>query len=96
MVIQEQTLVGLQVSVDGGTFIKVRFERCTIVFSGILPAKLERCHFKNCTWQFAGPAQQTVAMLTSLYALDKNPVEQLFTAIRGGALLQQPMTTLLN
>lgn len=67
MVHREQEFTNLNVSLDGGTYVRCRFSKCNLLFSGLLPATFDDCEFKDCVWDFAGPAANTLAFMRMLY-----------------------------
>ena len=62
----------------------VRFTRCRLRFSGMLPVELGGNRFDQCEWDFVGPARDTLAFLQTLYH-DQGGVElveKLFGVVR--------------
>ncbi|HFC05125.1 MAG TPA: hypothetical protein ENJ55_05410 [Rhizobiales bacterium] len=48
---------------------------------------LEKNEFTGCTWEFTGPAQNTVGFMTQLYAGGaKDLIENTFKSIQQGAI----------
>jgi hypothetical protein len=62
-----QTYTGITICLDGGTYTDCRFERCTIIISGVLPITLENPRFVDCQWSFIGPASTTVSFMQAMY-----------------------------
>ena len=86
MIARNQTFSDVTVYLDGSSFYDCVFERCTVVFSGVLPAVLNNPRFVDCKWVAAGPADTTINFLTSLYkAGAKDLIEATFDTIRGKA-----------
>lgn len=84
MIAKDQTFTGLNVCLDGGTFVNCRFERCTIVISGVLPIALENPRFTDCKWSFIGPASTTLSFMAAMYrAGAKELVEATCNSIMG-------------
>jgi hypothetical protein len=84
MIARNQTFSDVTVHLDGSSFYDCTFERCTVVFSGVLPAVLNNPRFVDCRWQAAGPAETTIMFLTALYkAGAKDLIETTFETIRG-------------
>ena len=84
MIAENQTFKGVRVQLDGGTFEHVIFEKCTLVYSGLMGASMSNCKFNDCQWELNGPAQETVMFLTALYAGGATElVENTLAAIRG-------------
>ena len=67
MIAKDQTFSGLTICLDGGTYTNCRFERCTIVISGVLPIALENPRFIDCQWSFIGPASTTVSFMAAMH-----------------------------
>lgn len=85
---ENQTFSDQEVLLDGNQFVGVTFEDCRLVFAGIMPITLDSCSFRRCSWGFAGPAQNAVQFMTSMYALGgegERLVEGTFRSIREGA-----------
>jgi hypothetical protein len=84
VIAKDQTFAGMTISLDGGTFINCRFERCNIVISGVLPITLENPHFTDCSWNFIGPAATTVSLMAAMYrAGAKELIESTCNSIMG-------------
>ena len=84
MIAKDQTFTGLTICLDGGTFSNCRFERCTIVISGVLPIMLENPRFVDCQWSFIGPASNTVSFMAAMYrAGAKDLIETTWNSILG-------------
>lgn len=84
MIASNQTFADKTVYLDGSSFYDCVFERCDLVFSGVLPATLSNPRFVDCRWQVVGPAQTTVGFLSALYrAGAKDLIEATFDTIRG-------------
>ena len=84
MIAEKLTFKGRRITIDGGSFYSCRFEGCTLVFSGLMPATLEGCNFNSCSWQFSGPASNTIAFMAALYAGGaKDVIENTLQNIRG-------------
>jgi hypothetical protein len=84
MIARNQTFSDVTVYLDGSSFYDCTFERCTVVFSGVLPAVLNNPRFVDCRWAAAGPAETTIGFLTALYkAGAKDLIEATFDTIRG-------------
>lgn len=52
---------------DFHAFKKCKFKNCKLIFHGHGPVKLESCMFDSCSWEFAGPAANTLNFMTALY-----------------------------
>src|SRR5215467_11516087 len=67
MIARDQTFEDITVCLDGSSFYGCTFRRCKLQLSALLPNFLVGCNFDNCTWEFGGPAANTVAFMTALY-----------------------------
>jgi len=84
MFAQNQRFEGVTISLDGGSFYGCTFERCKLDFRGLLPVILDACQFNNCTWEFGGPAANTVGFLSALFkAGARDLVDGTLRCIRG-------------
>jgi hypothetical protein len=85
MIAENQTFNEMLIHLDGGTFKRVTFNRCRLVFSGILPVVLDSCHFDNCAWSLEGPAATTLKLMAAIYAVPGGAplIEATFENIRG-------------
>src|SRR4051812_13674354 len=84
MIAKDQTFTGITICLDGGTFTDCRFERCTIIISGLLPIALENPRFVDCKWSFIGPASTTVSFMAAMYrAGAKDLIEATCNSIMG-------------
>jgi hypothetical protein len=92
MIAHNQQFHDIRISLDGATFVGCTFERCTLVFSGLLPPHLAGNGFHNCKWEFAGPAAQTLGFMTSLYSQGgefSKLIEMTFANVRNNATGQR-------
>ena len=84
MIAENAVFKGRKITIDGGSFYSCQFVGCTLVFSGLMPPTLEGCNFNACSWQFSGPASNTIAFMTALYAGGaEDVIENTFRNIRG-------------
>jgi len=84
MIARDQTFEDITVCLDGSPFYGCTFRRCKLQLSALLPNFLVGCNFDNCTWEFGGPAANTVAFMTALYrAGARDLIHGTFRAIRG-------------
>jgi hypothetical protein len=84
MIAKNQTFADVTVHLDGSSFYDCTFERCTIVFSSLIPTTLHNPRFVDCRWQAIGPAQLTIEFMSSLYRVGaKDLIEGTFKNIRG-------------
>lgn len=80
------------VVLDGSTFAGCTFDRCMLIFSGLLPVHLEGCGFNECKWSFSGPAANTVGFMSAVHAMGGGAtqlIEQTFENIRKQATGQR-------
>jgi hypothetical protein len=86
MIAHDETFTDAVVYLDGNSFYRCRFERCTIVINGLIGCTLVDPFFADCNWTVSGPAQNTLTLLSALYrAGAKDLVEQTFDQIRGNS-----------
>jgi hypothetical protein len=84
MIAKDQTFTAMTICLDGGTYTNCRFERCTIIVSGVLPISLESPNFIDCQWRFVGPASTTLAFMSAMHrAGARELIEQTCNAILG-------------
>lgn len=85
MIAHDQTFSDAVVYLDGGSFYRCKFERCTIIITGYLGCTLVDPMFVDCTWTVKGPAENTFALMSGLYrAGAKELIEATFNQIRNG------------
>ena len=51
------------VNLDGNTYLRCNFTRCTIIYSGGEIPKLAHCNFTGESWRFEGAAERTLILL---------------------------------
>ena len=84
MIARNQKFSDITVYLDGASFYDCTFERCTVVFSALLPTTLHNPQFVDCKWQAAGPAEYTINFMASLYKVGaRELIEGTFKTIRG-------------
>lgn len=84
MIARGQTFKDITIYLDGCSFYECRFERCTIVVSGLMGSVLEAPHFQDCHWVLNGPARNTLQFLTNLHRGGAHQlVENTLDVIRG-------------
>jgi hypothetical protein len=84
MIANDQVFKDSVIYLDGSSFQRCKFERCTIVINGLLGCTLVDPQFIDCRWQVSGPAQTTFELMAALYragAVDL--IEATFNQIRG-------------
>jgi hypothetical protein len=85
MIAYDQTFKEATIYLDGSSFYRCRFERCTVVINGYLGCTLVDPKFVDCRWQVSGPADTTFQLLSALYQAGATDlIEATFNAIRGG------------
>jgi hypothetical protein len=67
MIARKQTFKDVTIFLDGSNFVECAFERCTLVYSGLMLVGLEANSFKQCKWEFSGSAQNTIVFMSVLY-----------------------------
>jgi hypothetical protein len=84
MIAYDQVYTDAKINLDGASFYRCRFERCEIVINGYMGCNLVDPQFVDCRWTVAGPAQNTLQLLSALYAVGATAlVEATFDEIRG-------------
>jgi uncharacterized protein YjbI with pentapeptide repeats len=84
MIARKQNFLGMRIALDGCSFDECRFDRCHFVFNGYMGVTLTGCAFEACTWEFAGPAANTITFMTALYGGgSRELVEATIRRIRG-------------
>lgn len=82
----DSRFVDTTVQLDGSDFTRCVFRGCRVVISGTAPFSLVDCVFYECSWDFEGPALQTLHALKSLYhdlgEGGRALVEDIFSGIR--------------
>lgn len=86
------------VNLDGSTYESCTFERCVMLFSGLMPSSLKGNTFTECQWEFAGPAANTIAFMAALHSgRGKDLIEKTLEEIRrGGAGRRRGDPVILN
>lgn len=84
MIARRQNFSRMRIALDGCSFDECRFEQCHFVFNGYMGVMLTGCSFEACTWEFAGPAANTITFMTALYGGGSQEViEHTIRKIRG-------------
>jgi hypothetical protein len=63
--VEDETLTGW-VRLDNTSFVRCRFHHAVLVYAGGPPPQIRDCAFENSTFEFAGPAGRTLALLQAL------------------------------
>jgi hypothetical protein len=91
MIAEGQTYKKQRICLDGASFHNCTFEECELIYSGLMPTVLQNNTMRDCRWQFAGPALNTVGFMTMLYGGGaKDLIEGTFTSIRNGSIITSP------
>jgi hypothetical protein len=86
MIVRDQTFEDAKISLDGGSFYRCTFRRCTLVYSGFLPVTFEGGVLDACKWEFSGPAMNTIQFMSAMYkGGSPEVIESTLRAIRGQA-----------
>ncbi len=86
MITTDKTFKDISITLDGGTFTRCKFERCKIVFSGILPVTLDDPAFVDCEWSFTGPAANAMNFMRAMFlAGAKDLIEKTCAGIQSPA-----------
>lgn len=84
MIAYDQVFTDAQVFLDGSSFYRCKFQRCTIVINGYMGCSLVDPQFIDCNWTVAGPAQTTFELMAALYRVGAvDLIEATFDQIRG-------------
>ena len=84
MIAYDQTYKEATIYLDGNSFYRCRFERCVVVINGYIGCTLVEPRFIDCRWMVNGPAQNTINLMSALYAAGATElIESTFNAIRG-------------
>jgi hypothetical protein len=84
MIAHDQSFSDAHIYLDGASFYRCKFTRCTIVINGLIGCTLVDPQFIDCKWTVAGPAQTTFDLLAALYRAGATGlVEATFDNIRG-------------
>jgi hypothetical protein len=84
MIARKQTFSRMRISLDGCSFDECRFEHCHFLFHGYMGVTLTGCTFDGCSWEFGGPAANTITFMAALYSGgSQDLVEATIRKIRG-------------
>ena len=84
MIAYDQVYTEAQIFLDGGSFYRCKFHRCTILINGLLGCTLVDPQFVDGRWVVSGPAQTTCELMAALYRAGANDlIEATFDQIRG-------------
>jgi hypothetical protein len=86
MIAYDQVFSDATVYLDGNSFYRCKFERCTVIINGYMGCTLVDPRFIDCKWKVSGPAENVFALLSGLYQAGATDlIEATFQQIRGGA-----------
>lgn len=84
MIAYDQVFNDAQIYLDGKSFYRCKFNRCTIIIHGFIGCTLVDPQFIDCKWSVAGPAQTTFELMSALYKAGATDlIEATFNQIRG-------------
>jgi len=84
MIAYDETFKDATIYLDGCSFYRCRFERCTVIIQGLSGCTLVDPMFVDCTWTASGPALNTFQLLGSLYRAGATElIDKTFDSIRG-------------
>jgi uncharacterized protein YjbI with pentapeptide repeats len=63
--VEDEVLTG-RVKLDNTRFERCRFRHAILVYAGGAPPLLRNCSFENASFEFAGPAGRTLALLQAM------------------------------
>lgn len=90
MIASKQTYSDTTIYLDGSTFLYCHFDRCKLVYSGLMPVSLDGNSFVNCQWTFSGPAAAAISFMAAIYSQGGQAlVEQTFNNIRNSKPVTQ-------
>jgi hypothetical protein len=90
---EDVSLQGREIVLDGSSFLRCRFEKCSLVYGGGALPVLSGCRFDDCSWSFAGAAANTVGFLSGLHNGGfEDLIEATFQQIRKGAMISRVET----
>jgi len=85
---EDMSFHGRDIALDGSSFLRCRFENCSLVYGGGTLPVLSGCRFDACSWNFTGEAANTVGFLSGLYNGGfEDLIEATFHQIRKGAMI---------
>lgn len=77
----------MRIALDGQHFVQCTFERCSMVYFGGAPPRIEGGTIENCSWELAGAAKQTLQFLVMMRELGAPEIaEQVINQIRHGSM----------
>jgi hypothetical protein len=94
---ENQTYTRQTIHLDGCSFYNCVFDRCRMIYAGLMSNTLNTCKLIDCTWSFEGPALNTVQYLSALYADGGDSaklVEATFNDIRSGSHSRAPLSNI--
>lgn len=89
MIYRNVRFEGIDVHLDGHTFIECHFESCHVVYSGGPLPVMEGGSVVRCQWDLAGAAARTMQFIANLYLTDQKLAEGYFDMVRNMAAKQK-------
>jgi hypothetical protein len=84
MLARSQDFADSKITLDGSSFYSCGFNRCTLIYAGLLPVQLDNCRFNDCKWEFTGAASNTVGFMRAMHSAGATAlIEATFEQIRG-------------
>ncbi len=86
----DKTFKDCDVTLDGSSFERCRFDNCQLTYGGGVLPVVSGCAFDNCAWGFVDEAAHTIAFMSGFYngGFDEL-IEATFHQIRKGAMIEQ-------
>jgi uncharacterized protein YjbI with pentapeptide repeats len=75
---EDEVLTG-RIALDNTSFVRCRFRQAILVYAGGAPPQIRDCSFENVTFEFAGAAGRTLALLQALSS-QKSGLRPIFKA----------------
>lgn len=76
--VEDEILSG-RIALDNTSFVRCRFRNAILVYAGGAAPQIRDCSFENATFEFAGAAGRTLALLQALSA-QKSGLRAIFKA----------------
>lgn len=78
----DQTFSGVDVEMDGNTYLRCRFEHCALIYRGDALPSFDQCSFHNSRFRHEDAAGRTLAWLRWL--IDNGNPQLVSDLLRGG------------
>jgi hypothetical protein len=66
---EDREFRGETIQLNGNGFVKCRFMKCTLIYTGVGAVELTGCSFGGCEFRLEGPAADTAAFMKALYRI---------------------------